>query len=89
MSVPLRQKAYQAFGDLLRDFPAVGEAEVTGYRRAFDLDTAAASVEYTVRGVAYRRDILARYPAEVIVIHLPASRPGKAGQTYEFGPELK
>jgi alpha-L-fucosidase 2 len=76
MSVPLHQKAYQAFGDLLLDFPTVPEAEATGYRRALDLDTAVASVEYTVRGVAYRRDVLASYPAKVIVIHLSASRPG-------------
>jgi alpha-L-fucosidase 2 len=42
MSVPLHQKAYQAFGDLLLDFSTVPEAEVTGYRRALDLDTAVA-----------------------------------------------
>ncbi|MGA2270564.1 MAG: glycoside hydrolase family 95 protein [Bryobacteraceae bacterium] len=76
MSVPLRQKAYQAFGDLLLDFPAVREAEVTGYRRSLNLDTAVASVEYTVGGVTYRRDVLASYPANVIVVHLSASRPG-------------
>jgi alpha-L-fucosidase 2 len=61
---------------LLLDFPTVPEAEAAGYRRSLDLDTAVASVEYTVRGVAFRRDVLASYPAKVIVIHLSASRPG-------------
>src|SRR5436305_3005518 len=39
MSVPLRQKAYQAFGDILLDFPHSGP---TDYRRSLDLDSAIA-----------------------------------------------
>jgi alpha-L-fucosidase 2 len=44
MSEPLHQMAYQAFGDLLLDFPGVDAGSVTGYRRALDLDTATATV---------------------------------------------
>jgi alpha-L-fucosidase 2 len=76
MSEPLHQMAYQAFGDLLLDFPAVGPGSVTGYRRALDLDTATATVEFEANGVAYRREIFASYPAKAIVIRLTASRPG-------------
>jgi len=43
MSVPIREKAYQAFGDLLLDFPDVQEKAVTNYRRRLDLDTAIAT----------------------------------------------
>ena len=76
MSVPPRQTAYQAFGDLLLDMPAVREGEVSNYRRALDLDTGVASVEYTARGVTYRREVFASYPSNVVVVHLSASRPG-------------
>jgi alpha-L-fucosidase 2 len=77
MSVPLRQKAYQAFGDLLLDFPNVREQQVSGYRRELDLDTATASVEYAQGGVTYRREVFASHPDQVIVLRLTASRPGR------------
>ncbi|MGP8243657.1 MAG: glycosyl hydrolase family 95 catalytic domain-containing protein [Bryobacteraceae bacterium] len=76
MSEPLRQKAYQAFGDLLLDFPGIDESGVTDYRRALDLNTAIAAVEFQAKGVTYRREIFASYPAKVIVIRLTANRPG-------------
>jgi alpha-L-fucosidase 2 len=40
MSIPLAQKAYQAFGDLRLAFPGIDTGAVTGYRRALDLDRA-------------------------------------------------
>ncbi len=73
MSVPLRQKAYQDFGDLLLDFPDVDPASVTGYRRNLDLDTAIAGVEYQSKGVTYRREVFSSYPAQVIVVRLSTS----------------
>src|SRR5271166_4856455 len=57
MSVPIRQKAYQAFGDIVLDFPGVVESDVTGYRRALDLDTAITSVDYTRGGVTFHREV--------------------------------
>ena len=76
MSVPLRQKAYQSFGELILTFPDISESEVTGYRRSLDLDTAVATVEYTHAGITYRREVFASYPANVLVVRLTASRPG-------------
>ena len=73
MSVPLRQKAYQAFGDLLLDFP---EGDVSGYRRSLNLETGVCSIEYTQQGVTYRRDVFASYPAKAVVVRISASRPG-------------
>lgn len=75
MSVPLRQKAYQAFGDLWLEMAGVGPANVTGYRRALDLDEAVATVEYQTGGVTYRREVFASYPDQVIVVRLTASKP--------------
>ncbi len=79
MSEPLHQKAYQAFGDLLLDFPGVQDSEITGYRRDLNLDTAVSSVEYTFRGVTYRREVFASYPARIIAVRLTANRPGGIG----------
>src|ERR1035437_2080699 len=73
MSDPIRQKAYQAFGDLLLEMP---EGETTGYRRSLDLDTGVASVEFTQNGTTFRRDIFASYPANAIVVRISASKPG-------------
>ena len=76
MSVPLRQSSYQAFGDLLLDFPDVREQDVTGYRRELNLDTGIASVEFACQGVTYRREVFASFPANAIVVRLSASKPG-------------
>ena len=81
MSVPLHQKAYQAFGDLLLDWPEVQAADATNYRRDLNLDTAIATVEYTLHGVSYKREVWASHPAHAIFVRLTASRP--AGVTFE------
>jgi alpha-L-fucosidase 2 len=77
MSVPPRQKAYQAFGDILLDLPGISDSDISNYRRSLDLDTAVASVEYECKGVTYRREVFASWPAQVIVVRLTASQPGK------------
>jgi alpha-L-fucosidase 2 len=76
MSVPVHQKAYQAFGDIELSFPQIRENEVSGYRRALDLDTAVSTVEYTQDGITFRREVFASYPAKAVVVHLTASKPG-------------
>ena len=75
MSVPLGQKSYQAFGDVLLDFPGIDASAVSAYRRDLDLDKAVAGVTFTHAGVIYRREVFASYPARAIVIRLSASRP--------------
>jgi len=85
MSVPLHQKAYQALGDLLLDFPGVADAEISGYRRELNLDTAIATVSFVYKGVTYKREILASHPAGVVAVRLSADRPG----TVSFTASLK
>jgi alpha-L-fucosidase 2 len=81
MSLPLHQRAYQAFGDLLLDFPGIAEDSVTGYRRDLNLDTAISSVQFVSGGVTWRRELFASYPANVIVVRLTASKPGSLSFT--------
>ena len=73
MSVPLRQKAYQSFGDLLIHREGVSESEVSSYRRSLDIENAVAQVEFVASGVTHRQEVLASYPAQVIAIRLAAS----------------
>jgi alpha-L-fucosidase 2 len=77
MSEPLHQKAYQAFGDLYLEFPDVADGEVANYRRQLDLDSGIITVEFDCRGVHYRRELFASYPANVIVMRITASDPSK------------
>jgi len=72
LSVPLRQKAYQPFGDLRLVFP--GHEKATDYRRALDLGSAVARVSYRVDGVTFQREVFASYPARAIVVRISADQ---------------
>ena len=74
MSVPLRQFAYQAFGDVRLSFP--GQAGMTEYRRGLDLDGAVAWVRYRAGETTFRRTVFSSFPDQALVIRLEADRPG-------------
>ena len=74
LSDPVRQKPYQAFGDIRLAFP--GHEAPANYRRELDLDSAVATTRYEVDGVTYTREVLASYPDNVVALRLTASRPG-------------
>ncbi|PYP76195.1 MAG: alpha-L-fucosidase [Gemmatimonadetes bacterium] len=77
MSAPLRQRAYQAFGDLRLDFPSIDSTKLEAYRRELDLDSAVATTRYRVDGVTYVRQVFASHPDGVVVIRVSADRPGR------------
>ena len=79
MSIPLRQKAYQPFGDVRLAFPEHGDA--TGYRRALDLDTAMATVSYRVGDATFTRECFATFPGKVLVWRVTADKPGRVSFT--------
>lgn len=76
MSVPLRQKAYQAFGSIELTFPGIAEPRIQAYRRWLNLDEAIAGVRYSQDGVGYEREVIVSQPGHVIAIRLKATRPG-------------
>jgi alpha-L-fucosidase 2 len=79
MAVPLRQMPYETLGDLFLDFPT--NDPVTDYRRDLDLDTAVATVSYTVNGVHFKREMFASPVDQVIVVRLTADKPGQISFT--------
>ncbi len=72
MSVPLKQMAYQAFGDLNIHFP--NQAEFTNYRRELDLTKAIHRVLYQANGVNFTREYVSSNPDQVIAIRLTADQ---------------
>ncbi|GGM93177.1 alpha/beta hydrolase [Dyadobacter beijingensis] len=75
MSQPLRQMAYQAFGDVYIDLP--GHGQHSAYVRELDLQTATVQSSYQVGSVRYTRQAIASYPAKAIYYHLNSSQKGK------------
>ncbi|TWU27700.1 glycoside hydrolase family 95 protein [Bythopirellula polymerisocia] len=73
MSVPMRQMAYQPFGDLVLEF--TGHDAFEDCRRSLNLDTAIASTKYRVNGIQYKRESFASYPDRAIVIHVNCDSP--------------
>ncbi|MCF0051822.1 glycoside hydrolase family 95 protein [Dyadobacter sp. LJ53] len=79
MGVPLRQMAYQAFGDIYIDFPE--HSTSTNYRRELDLEKGVALLSYKNGNVGYKREVFASYPAKAIYVKLTADRSGKLNFT--------
>jgi len=67
--------AYQAFGDI---FIRLGHdpAKVKNYRRELNINNAIHKVEYDYEGVHYKQIAFASHPANVIIIHMTADKPG-------------
>jgi alpha-L-fucosidase 2 len=75
MSAPVRQRAYQAFGDLRLDFTTIDSASVSEYRRELDLDSAVVTTRFRAGGVRYTRQLFASHPDQAIVVRLTADTP--------------
>lgn len=73
MSDPLRQAAYQPFGDLYLQFPEL--RNVTKYSRSLDLDAAVVTTRFESGGVNYKRSVFASHPDQVIVVRIEADQP--------------
>ncbi|HSY16890.1 MAG TPA: glycoside hydrolase N-terminal domain-containing protein, partial [Candidatus Acidoferrales bacterium] len=82
LSDPVRQKAYQPFGDLHLHF--AGQGDVTDYRRELDLDTALGTTAFQLGGVKFKREIFASYPDQAIVLRVTADKPGSINFTLQM-----
>ncbi|MEO5934141.1 MAG: glycoside hydrolase family 95 protein, partial [Duganella sp.] len=67
--------AYQPFGDLYVNLP--GHEQATDYSRQLDIGQSLHSVSYTYKGVKFKREALASYPAQVIAVRLSADKRGQ------------
>ncbi len=76
MSEPLRQKAYQPFGNIKIAFPE-REGKIENYTRWLDLDSATAGVRYEQAGVTFERETFSSDPDQVLVVRLASQPQGK------------
>ena len=79
LSDPVRQKAYQPFGDLHLCFPEQGNA--SEYRRELDLDSAIVRTTYRLADVQFERDVFASHPDHAIVVRITADHPASVSFT--------
>jgi alpha-L-fucosidase 2 len=82
LSDPVRQKAYQPFGDLRLHF--TGQDNATNCQRELDLDSAIARVTCRVDGVTYQREAFASHPDQAIVLRFTADQPGHISFTLKL-----
>jgi alpha-L-fucosidase 2 len=82
MGVPVRQKAYQAFGDLKLHF--LNQSAFTNYHRELDLKNALHRVSYQSNGVNFTREYLSSNPDQVIAIRLTADQKKALNFTIAF-----
>src|SRR5699024_10874549 len=73
--VPLRQRHYQPLVDLYLTFDH-DISKTTHYKRELDLEKGIVKVSYEYHGIHFKREVLASFPDESLVIHLSASEPG-------------
>lgn len=83
MGYPVEQQKYQALANLHLFFP--DQDTVFDYKRTLDLTTGIATVEYSQNGVNFKREIIASYPDQTILIRLSADKPG----SISFDAELR
>lgn len=74
MGYPVEQQKYQALANLHLFFQ--GQDTVFNYQRSLDLTTGIATVKYSKDGVNYKREVVASYPDQTIVVRLTADKPG-------------
>jgi alpha-L-fucosidase 2 len=79
MGDPIRQAAYQVFGNLRIQIPR--HWNVSNYRRQLSLDHAVVTVRYEVGEVSFTRQAFCSYPDQVLVWHIAADRPGQVDFT--------
>lgn len=79
MSIPIGQRTYQPFGDLIIALPP--QPKVADYRRELDLDAAVARTRYRCGDVLFTREAFASHPDQLIAWRIAADRPGSISFT--------
>jgi len=67
-------ESYEPLGDLILKYDL--KDQPTAYYRDLNISTASTSSTFTVKGVEYKRELLASAPQQIIAIHLTASEKG-------------
>jgi len=74
MGYPVEQQKYQPLANLVLFFEK--QEEVSGYKRWLDLNTGITGVQYKVKDVVYKREVISSEPDQVVMVRLTANKPG-------------
>ncbi|TDE18354.1 glycoside hydrolase family 95 protein [Dyadobacter psychrotolerans] len=75
MGDPVRQMAYQPFGDLYIDFP--DHENFTEYKRELDLKEGISKVRYKSGNNEYSREVFASYPSQAIYVKINGGKAAR------------
>ena len=81
--IPEEQRHYEPLGNLFLEFDFDND-EVSAYHRELDISNATAVTEFEKDGIKYKREIIASYPHNAMIIHLTADKNG----AISFQPHL-
>ncbi|KAJ7843410.1 glycosyl hydrolase family 65, N-terminal domain-containing protein [Mycena olivaceomarginata] len=87
MGTPAEMGTYQPAGSLLLNFTS-GTGEIENYKRQLDLSSSVATVTYTQDNVTFSREVFVSNPAQVIVVHLTASKSGHLSFNASFSTPM-
>ena len=73
--LPEEQRHYEPLGNLYLEFDGT-EFAASQYHRELDLDQAVVTTSFVLEGVHYKRQVIASYPQNAIIIRLTADQPG-------------
>lgn len=76
---PDQQRHYEPLGNLYIEFSGKNYewgSDIKNYHRELDISRALTTTEYEKDGVKFRREIIASYPRNAIIIHLTADKEG-------------
>lgn len=85
---PDQQRHYEPLGNLYLEFMGTCDG-YDNYHRALDISNAIATTNYTCDGINYKREIIASYPHNAIIIHISADIPGAISFNAQLGRGLE
>lgn len=79
MGYPVEQQKYQGLANLHLFFK--NQDSVSNYKRWLNLEEGIAGVAYSANGINFKREVLASFPDQVVVIRISADKPGSVSFT--------
>lgn len=76
--LPESQRHYLPLGSLQFDYDLAG-GEIESYERILDMDSGSVTVTFRIGEVWYKRELIASFPDQAIMIRLSADTPGAIG----------
>ena len=81
---PEEERHYETLGNLFIEFMGK-ETDYCNYQRELDLRNAVVTTTFTLGGVRYKREVIASYPRNALILHLSADKAGSLSFHAQLG----